>query len=181
MEEKGQFRTQVTQYRKDGSRLDVDTTVWVIRGPDGRMQGVTCISRDMTGVRHFEDRLKDILDCLPDAVIVVDKDRTVVYISRAMETVYKRKVTVPVSLDTLRDCMYQPYRSGTDIPYPFEDSPIRRALRGETITADDIDLDIYDERVLVEITAAPILDQHGDVEYAVAVTKGLPARRAGKA
>ena len=68
--------------------------------------------------------------------------------------------------------------AGTDRPYPGERDPLVRALVGEGSSVTDMELRPSDSRVIpVEVTGAPIYDDKGEVQYALAVYRDITDRR----
>jgi PAS domain S-box-containing protein len=59
----------------------------------------------------------------------------------------------------------------------MERQPLIRALHGEQMTADDIELDRSDRRVPLEVWSSPIFDEQGNIPYAVTVFEDITGRR----
>jgi two-component system sensor histidine kinase/response regulator len=72
---------------------------------------------------------------------------------------------------------FQVYIADTDQVYPESQIPIVRALAGETVKADDMDLRKGDRRIRIETIAAPIYDQAGQLVYAIAVFQDITERK----
>ena len=78
--------------RKDGTRRFVEVSVSLMHGATGEPVGFRGIVRDITERKQAEEetraarqQLSDIIDFLPDATFVVDKDRKVIAWNRAAE------------------------------------------------------------------------------------------------
>jgi two-component system, cell cycle sensor histidine kinase and response regulator CckA len=79
--------------RKDGSTWWACTNAQYFRGPDGSVQGVEGITRDITSIKEAEEEqkrvrreleashkmLKSFLNAVPDLLIVIDRDFNVLY------------------------------------------------------------------------------------------------------
>ena len=63
--------------------------------------------------------------------------------------------------------IYQIYRAGTDELYPVDRLPSMRALTGEVLTVDDMELHQGDRVVSLNVQGAPIVDNEGKVVAAV--------------
>jgi len=73
---------------------------------------------------------------------------------------------------------YQVYVAGTDDLYPSEHLPVVRALAGETLHADDLDVHLPDETIVpVEVWATPVLGATGSIEYGIALFVDISERR----
>ncbi len=77
---------------KEGAERFVESSISVKRDREGRPTGFQCIARDITNRRQAEDELKesrqqlsDIINFLPDATFVIDKEGRVIAWNRALE------------------------------------------------------------------------------------------------
>ena len=57
----------------------------------------------------------------------------------------------------------------------FESEPLR-ALEGKDSTIDDVDLAVGDRRIPLEISASPVFDEEGQVEYVLTVFRDIRER-----
>ena len=62
---------------------------------------------------------------------------------------------------------FQVYRSNSQIPYPIDELPSSRALAGETVWLDDLEIHHPDRVIALEVWATPILDEQSQVVYAI--------------
>ena len=69
------------------------------------------------------------------------------------------------------------FRAGTDELYPSSLSPVVRALAGETIVVEDVEIKRGDARIPIELSAAPILDESGEVKNVIVVFKNITERK----
>jgi len=77
---------------KDGRIIDISVTISPIKDVNGKIIGASTIARDITDfkrmnaeLREAHQRLLDIIDFLPDASFVIDKDKKIIAWNRAME------------------------------------------------------------------------------------------------
>lgn len=177
LKETGSFRGDLIHYANNRPHIIADVTAWTVTDPRGNTVAHISINRDVTLARRLEERTSKILDRLPDAVLVVDAAGTVLYMNEAMRDMFGMPVPAAGTLDDLRGDVYISYKTGTDIPYPLDEAPIGRAMRGEAATVDDVEMEAGGRRIPLEVTAAPILGPDGEVEYAVAVSKDISERK----
>lgn len=80
------------RFDRDGNILQIQVSASTFNDPDGEPTGSVVILRDVTEkweleqlLRESERKLYHIIDFLPDAVLVIDKEGTVIAWNRAME------------------------------------------------------------------------------------------------
>lgn len=161
--------------RKDGTSFTAEVRGKVVRYRGGRVQ-VAAI-RDLTGqvlaekaVRELQEMVLRLVEGLPVAVVIYDASGRPRYANGLFEGL------TGVSLETLGPEVtgeklsetFNLYEEGTDLPYPEDRSPLVRALSGTASTAEDVEIARQDRRVPVEVSAAPIFDETGEVAHAVA-------------
>ena len=83
---------ETIRVRKDGRLVDISATISPIFDAQGNVTAVSKIARDITRHRQDEEALKasqkqlsDIINFLPDATLVVDKERRVIVWNKAIE------------------------------------------------------------------------------------------------
>ena len=83
---------ELEEYHKDGSIVIVENTMTFFRDRHGTPKGIISISRDITEKKRQEKEardakglLEDIIESLPDATMVIDKEGFVTYWNRSME------------------------------------------------------------------------------------------------
>lgn len=127
-----------------------------------------------------ESRVTQFLEALPVGVAVHDKTGQLTYLNRVGQTLLYFNQPLNTGKDQLINTFRQ-YRAGTLQPYPVEDLPAMRALRGETVQAEDIELR-HEERVIpLEVWATPIFDEQGQIAYAIAAFQDISDRKQAEA
>jgi len=58
---------------------------------------------------------------------------------------------------------------GTNQLYPMTEHPLLRALQGESLTVDDLEIHQGGQIIPLELSAAPIFDEQGQIIFAIAV------------
>jgi signal transduction histidine kinase len=69
------------------------------------------------------------------------------------------------------------YLAGSDQPYPSDLLPVIRGLRGETVYADDLEVDTEVGRIPLEVHTIPVFDGNGQVLYAINTFQDIRERR----
>ncbi len=125
----------------------------------------------------YQQAIASFLDRAPIGVFVIDAGGRTFYANPHAMSLLGRGIVPGAGAMDLPE-VYQAYREGTDTLYPGEAQPIVRALGGETVTVDDLELRRPDgTRTPLEITAFPILGDDGRVTYAMAAFRDITDRR----
>ena len=124
---------------------------------------------------HSDTTLKQFLDAIPVGISVHQTDGQVVYFNEIGKKILG-KAEVESTREELSEA-YQIYRAGTDQLYPIEELPALRALRGETVILDDLEIHTQDRITLVEIHSTPIFDEHGQVIYSINAFSDITERK----
>ena len=72
---------------------------------------------------------------------------------------------------------YQIYKAGTQDLYPTEQLPVVRALAGETVQVDDVEIHHDDKIIPLEASTTPIYNKAGKIEYAIATFQDISDRK----
>ncbi|MCI0343590.1 MAG: response regulator [Planctomycetales bacterium] len=132
-------------------------------------------SRD--ALRESEARFVQFLENMPHAgVFVLDSEGRPAYANtRAVELLGLG--ADPSSTPDRLAATYHATVAGSDEPYPVEQMPVVRALRGETSRVDDMEILREGRRMLLEVWGTPIRDSTGRVNFALAVFQDITERR----
>jgi signal transduction histidine kinase len=123
------------------------------------------------GSSEFDDELlPSLLDAVPVGVCLAADTGTLVFGNRAASALLGRRVKAGVAFDALAK-RHGIYRAGTDELYPTEELPLARAARGESCSADDLELRRGPVRVRLVMQAAPLCDRSGRPRFAVATLR----------
>ncbi|MCU0542295.1 MAG: ATP-binding protein [Oscillatoriaceae cyanobacterium Prado104] len=127
-------------------------------------------------ISESESRLAQFLEAVPVGVFVVDAAGKTSYInSRAQQLLG----TSEVSVGTVQElpAKYQAYLAETEELYPSEQQPIARALQGENVRVEDIEIHQADRIVPIEVWGTPIYDDKGQITYAIAAFIDITERK----
>lgn len=124
----------------------------------------------------FDERLGSILEALPFGLFILDASGSPVYANEHSTRLLGLGPVMGLKPEELAKA-YSAYVAGTNEPYPAEEMPIVRALRGERGCNNDLEVRRVDGSVFLEVEAAPVFDREGKVVYAVAIFRDITATR----
>ena len=120
--------------------------------------------------------LAQLVEALPVGVFILDADGVAVYSNATAHALLGRPIREGDHADNLRD-RYAAFIAGTDEPYPTKRMPIVRALAGERVHVDDMEIERDGRRIALDVTATPILDDQHRVAFAVAVFQDITVKK----
>ncbi len=121
-----------------------------------------------------ESQLHQFIEAMPAGVFIHDASGKVVYFNETAKY-WLGVETIPDA--TLEESVevYQIYRQNQ--PYPTEELPAFRALRGETVFLEDVELYRDGEFIPFEVRATPIFDAGGNIIYAIGAFSNIAQRK----
>ncbi len=119
-------------------------------------------------VTESESRIKKFLDVLPLGILIVRSNGSAYYANRKSKEILGKGIAEIEDVNDIPE-VYQTYKAGTDDMYPVTELPIARALKGETLTAGDMEIHKDGKRVPLRINATSVSDSQGKIEYAISV------------
>ncbi len=132
-------------------------------------------SKLYTEVRESENRLAQFLEAIPVGVSVLDASGKLYYSNRVAIQLLGKEV-ISVTSEQLPE-VYQLYKAGTEQEYPFADLPIVRALKGESATAEDMEIHQGDKIIPIEAWGTPIYDEKDNISYAMVAFQDITSRK----
>jgi two-component system CheB/CheR fusion protein len=173
----------------DDRRCFLETRKTPYWGPDGELIGIIGISRDITDrwraeekLRKNEEELKlakedaefrakqldSILNAITDGLIVVNPQCQITRMNAAAENIYgysEAQRSLPLEQRTAEALMM----TETGAVVPSEDLPIKRALRGETVTGEVFKYvrEAHAQGIWMQLSTAPIRGEGGAILGAV--------------
>lgn len=127
-----------------------------------------------------ENRLTQFLEAMPVGVGVLDTEGKPYYINQKAKEIFGKGVVPGISAEQLSE-VYQVYKAGTNQEYPVENLPVMRALKGESATADDLEVHQGEKIIPLEIRARPIYDANGGIAYAINTLQDISERQQAEA
>lgn len=139
-------------------------------------QDITRRKQAEQALRDSEQRLTQFLNGLPIGVFVIDKNGHPCYANQTAQQLLGRGIIPTAGVDHLAE-IYDAYITGTNEPYPSERMPLVRALHGEQVTVDDMEIWHPDRVIPLEVSGTPIRDAQGTVVYAMTAFSDSTERR----
>ncbi|MGQ4649714.1 tetratricopeptide repeat protein [Lyngbya aestuarii] len=127
-----------------------------------------------------ESRLTKFLEAMPVGVEVIDANGTPYYINQKAQELLGKGVVLEATAEQIAE-VYQHYIAGTTQVYPSEKLPLVRALKGESTTADNIEIHTGDKIIPIEAWGTPIYNKEGSLVYALAAFQDITKRKQAEA
>jgi PAS domain S-box-containing protein len=110
--EAGHWVGELVHATRDGRKVVVESRQEVLREPDGRLL-VLETNRDITARKHAEERLRSIVETVPEAIITIDERGLVTSFSPAAEATFGFRAEEVIGRNVSL-LMPEPYRSAHD-------------------------------------------------------------------
>ncbi len=123
-----------------------------------------------------EQRLQQFLEAMPVGVFVVTPTGEPYYINTRAQQLLGKGVVAQADCADL-PTVYQIYLAGTNQLYPIDKQPVYRALLKESIYIDDMEIHSPQRLVPIEVWGSPIVNEQGEVIYALVVFQEITARK----
>jgi len=123
-----------------------------------------------------ESRLTQFLEAMPVGIFVVDGKGKPFYMNSWGQRILAQGLISDMGTDKFPEA-YHFYNAGTNQLYPIDLQPIMRALRGEFVRMDDLEIHGSDRIVPIEVWATPIYDERKNIVYAIAAFQDITERQ----
>ncbi len=127
-------------------------------------------------LRESEKKLTQLLEAVPIGIFVINDKGQPCYANQTAQKILGKGI-VDHSTTTQLVEIYQVYVQGTEKYYPTQKQPIIRALNGESVVIDDIELHLGNKIIPLEVLATPIFDHKGQIIYAIAAFQDITQRK----
>ncbi|MCY7383990.1 MAG: PAS domain S-box protein [Microcoleus sp. CAN_BIN18] len=121
-----------------------------------------------------ESQLKQFIEAIPAGVSIHDTSGKVIYLNETAKRLLCLETIPEATLQEIVEA-YQIYRQNQ--PYPTEEIPAFRALLGETVLIDDLEVHRDGEIIPFEVRATPIFDGGGNIIYAINAFADISGRK----
>lgn len=123
-----------------------------------------------------EARLAKFFESIPVGVSIHNERGRLEGINQAGIEIIGRDITEIFSQNI--SSRYQIYIAGTEQLYPTEQLPNIRALKGETVFTEDIEIHRKDGKIIpLEVRSTPVFDESGNVIYAITTFSDISDRK----
>lgn len=123
-----------------------------------------------------ESRLTQYLEAMPLGVCVLDANGQYFYANQKAREIFG-KGTVPHINSEQKAAIHQFYKSGTNQRCPVEELPIMRALRGENVRTESVEIRAGNKIIPVESWATPIYDSLGEISCGIIAFTDITERK----
>jgi PAS domain S-box-containing protein len=123
-----------------------------------------------------ESRLAQFLDAMPVGVFVTDRHGLPYYTNQMGKQILGQAIVESANPEQLQE-IYQGYLAGSYQRYPSDRDPIVKALKGESIRVDDMEIRRPDKIIPIESSGTPIYDESGHIAYALAAFTDITKRK----
>ncbi|MEP1079441.1 diguanylate cyclase [Leptolyngbya sp. PL-A3] len=130
--------------------------------------------RAKSDLKYTNAMLTQFLNTLPVGVSVHSQNGTVLYSNPLAEQLLKVNQDAEGNSSTWHGSIY---RAGLDTACSSENLPVTRALEGEYLLDDDLEIHRGDRVIPLEVRGTPILDDQGRVTSAIVVWQDISERK----
>ncbi|MBC1236823.1 PAS domain S-box protein [Nostoc sp. 2RC] len=127
-------------------------------------------------LRAKESKIAQFLEAIPVGIGIVDATGCPYYTNQCGSQLIGKETDTSIAPEQISEA-YQLYVAGTDQIYPAERLPIVRALKGERIRTEDIEIRRDHVSILIEARGTPVFDQQGNITYAIATFQDITERK----
>src|SRR5919199_1743003 len=123
-----------------------------------------------------ESRLAQFLEAVPVGIFVSDANGKPYYVNQTGQQILGKGIVESATTEQLQE-VYQLYLCGTEQLYPSDRLPIVKALQGESVSVDDLEIRHPDKIIPLETWGTPIYDESGNIAYAIAAFTDITERK----
>ncbi len=134
----------------------------------------------IAALHENESRLTQYLEAMPLGVCALDASGQSFYANQKAREIFG-KGTVPHINSEQKAAIYQFYKAGTNQRCPVEELPIMRALRGENVRTESVEIRAGNKVIPVESWATPIYNSLGEISYGIIAFTDITERKKAEA
>ncbi|OUL32027.1 serine/threonine protein kinase [Nostoc sp. RF31YmG] len=127
-------------------------------------------------LRESESQMAQFLEAVPVGIGILDAQGRPCYANQQAIELLGKGIVPDATAEQLAQ-VYQLYLAGTEQPYPIENLPVVRALKGERTRIDDLEIHQHNATIPVEARGTPVFDEQGKVIYAIAAFQDITERK----
>ncbi|WP_246859552.1 ATP-binding protein [Spirosoma sp. KCTC 42546] len=166
------LETRVAQSERSASYATISNLVgaitalimilWAIYMLFQSLQKSTRLNQQLT---ESEQQTKKLLDAVPVSVVIINQHGQFYYANQAASQLIDNITEFTTYSDALNRGQLFRYPEGE--PYPIEQRPTFRALKGEPAQADDLEFRVNGKAIQLLSTASPVYDAQGQLQYVI--------------
>ncbi len=127
-----------------------------------------------------ESRLTQFLEGVPVGVTIHDTTGRIYYANRTAQDLMGKGIMPDATPEQLPE-VYQVYIAGTDQLYPPEQLPSTRAVKGESVSVEDLEIHQGERIIPLDVRATPIFEEDGAIAYAIVAFSDITQRKQAEA
>jgi len=124
-------------------------------------------------------RLEKFLEAIPVGVAIHNAKGSLVYMNQAAKQLLNSEIRADADISE-QVIAYQLYLADTDILYPLENLPVVKALKGEIVKTEDIEIHANHQIIAIEAEATPFFDAQGNITHSIVVFQDITARKSAE-
>ncbi|WP_339384320.1 PAS domain S-box protein [Microcoleus sp. LEGE 07076] len=170
---------------KDIAKGQFDRTVAVSRADEvGELaqsfnEMVVKLKNSFQALAASEEKFIKLVESLPVGVIALTPAGSAIFMNSMGGEITGKGAVENTTPEELSET-YQLYVAGTDKLYPIEDSPFERAVMGQEMFLEDMDVRRDGKVISLQVRSQPIFDAEGNVIYVLIVFQDITARKQGE-
>ncbi|WP_052754399.1 sensor domain-containing diguanylate cyclase [Calothrix sp. 336/3] len=126
-----------------------------------------------------EKQFQQLIENLPLGLAVLNSDGKCCYLNQKGQEIMGLKKSTQAYLNNF--CAeLEIYIAGTEQIYPLEKLPPKIALQGKVVNVEDLEVRHQGKIITLEMKSIPILNEQGEVAYAVSVFQDITNRKQGE-
>jgi signal transduction histidine kinase len=126
---------------------------------------------------NSEQKLSELLKILPIGVSIIDVTGNVIYVNEIAKQIFPQGNNLNTDLETL-NTVYQVYKVNSNQIYPTEELPSVRALKGEKIYIDDIEVHHSNGKIIpLEVFTIPVFNSENKIIYTINIFQDITQRK----
>ncbi len=133
-----------------------------------------------SALSESERRLAQFLEAVPVGIFVFDAQGQPYYANQMAQQILGKGIITTSPTAQLSE-IYKVGQVGTQQLYPVEQMPAMRALNGESVTVDDMEIHHADRIIPLEVSATPVFNEKGQIVYAITAFQDITQRKRAEA
>jgi PAS domain S-box-containing protein len=128
-------------------------------------------------LRQNERRLFNFLDKIPAGIFILENTGVPYFANTKAKEMLGKGIMPDTQGKSLAE-VYQAKLEGSEEDYPQSEMPLVKALGGITSTVENMEILREGQRIPLEVTGSPVVNDQGEVEYAIAIFQDISDRKA---